>query len=87
VQNQIVPGRLSTAMAAALLFGVPGRKICAFSAAVAGEIRTKVFSLAREDRVASFTHWDHWVIPAGGSLIENVSVAKAEGSLNEVKNL
>jgi hypothetical protein len=29
----------------------------------------------------SFTHWDHWVIPTGGSLSENVSVAKAEGSL------
>jgi hypothetical protein len=77
-----VTGTVSTAMAAAPLIEVSGSKICAFSSGIVGEIRTKVFSLAHQDRVASFTHWDHWVIPNGGSLIENVSVAKAEGSLN-----
>jgi len=40
-----------------------------------------VFHLARRDRVREFTRRDHWVIPVGGSLNENVSVAKAEGSL------
>ena len=57
------------------------RKIGAPGIGIGSVIRTKVFSLARADRVREFYNWDHWVIPTGGSLSENVSVAKAEGSL------